>query len=159
MPAVGGQSRGRSRARRDPTVELQEPAVFFARGIECVETFCAAGTGTSVARKMDELILAFNAAGIRYLLVGGQAMRLTGMPRFSMDWDFFIPPHDENNFDDHNVYRIQIGDVVARYVEDSHSIVLTVEGNLPPSTLDQLVADLQGKLTRLENTEFIVRRW
>jgi hypothetical protein len=38
---------------------------------------------------MNELILAFNAAGIRYLLVGGQAMRLTGMPRFSMDWDFF----------------------------------------------------------------------
>ena len=47
---------------------------------------------------MNELILAFNAAGIRYLLVGGQAMRLTGMPRFSMDWDFFIPPRDEKNF-------------------------------------------------------------
>jgi hypothetical protein len=47
---------------------------------------------------MDELILAFNATGVRYLLVGGQAMRLAGMPRFSMDWDFFIPPHDENNF-------------------------------------------------------------
>ena len=47
---------------------------------------------------MNELILAFNAAGIRYLLVGGQAMRLTGMPRFSMDWDFFIPPRDGENF-------------------------------------------------------------
>ena len=47
---------------------------------------------------MNELILAFNAAGVRYLLVGGQAMRLSGMPRFSMDWDFFIPPHDEENF-------------------------------------------------------------
>jgi hypothetical protein len=47
---------------------------------------------------MNELILAFNAAGVRYLLVGGQAMRLTGMPRFSMDWDFFIPPRDEENF-------------------------------------------------------------
>lgn len=46
---------------------------------------------------MNELILAFNAAGIRYLLVGGQAMRLAGMPRFSMDWDFFIPPRDEKN--------------------------------------------------------------
>ena len=45
---------------------------------------------------MNELILAFNAAGIRYLLVGGQAMRLAGMPRFSMDWDFFIPPRGEN---------------------------------------------------------------
>jgi hypothetical protein len=46
---------------------------------------------------MNDLILAFNAAGVRYLLVGGQAMRLTGMPRFSMDWDFFIPPRDEAN--------------------------------------------------------------
>ena len=47
---------------------------------------------------MNDLILALNAAGIRYLLVGGQAMRLVGMPRFSMDWDFFIPPRDEDNF-------------------------------------------------------------
>lgn len=47
---------------------------------------------------MNELIAAFNAANIRYLLVGGQAMRLIGMPRFSMDWDFFIPPRDEKNF-------------------------------------------------------------
>jgi hypothetical protein len=47
---------------------------------------------------MNDLILALNAAGIRYLLVGGQAMRLAGMPRFSMDWDFFIPPHDPENF-------------------------------------------------------------
>ena len=47
---------------------------------------------------MNELLLEFNAAGIRYLLIGGQAMRLTGMPRFSMDWDFFIPPRDQKNF-------------------------------------------------------------
>ena len=25
-------------------------------------------------------------------------MRLAGMPRFSMDWDFFIPPRDTENF-------------------------------------------------------------
>lgn len=47
---------------------------------------------------MNELLLAFNAASVRYVLVGGQAMRLVGMPRFSMDWDFFIPPRDEANF-------------------------------------------------------------
>ena len=46
---------------------------------------------------MDELIQKFQAAGIRYLLVGGQAMRLEGMPRFSMDWDLFIPPRDTAN--------------------------------------------------------------
>lgn len=48
---------------------------------------------------MKELFAALNAAGIRYLLVGGQAMRLHGMPRFSMDWDFFIPPRDGKNFE------------------------------------------------------------
>ncbi len=25
-------------------------------------------------------------------------MRLAGMPRFSMDWDFYIPPRDADNF-------------------------------------------------------------
>ncbi len=48
---------------------------------------------------MNELFTALNAAGIRYLLAGGQAMRLYGMPRFSMDWDFFIPPRDEENLE------------------------------------------------------------
>jgi hypothetical protein len=47
---------------------------------------------------MNELIQQLNAAGIRYLLAGGQAMRLAGMPRYSMDWDFFIPPKDADNF-------------------------------------------------------------
>jgi hypothetical protein len=95
---VGGQSHSRARACRDEAAELQEQTVFLARGIERVETFRAAATGAVDARKMNELILSFNAAGVRYLLVGGQAMRLTGMPRFSMDWDFFIPPRDQKNF-------------------------------------------------------------
>lgn len=47
---------------------------------------------------MDELLRQFNAAGVRYLLIGGQAMRLAGMPRFSMDWDFFVPPRAAQNF-------------------------------------------------------------
>jgi hypothetical protein len=46
---------------------------------------------------MDELISLFNEQRIRYLLIGGQAVRLEGMPRFSMDWDFYIPPKDLDN--------------------------------------------------------------
>jgi hypothetical protein len=46
---------------------------------------------------MDELIQCYNGANIRYLLIGGQAMRLEGLPRFSMDWDFYIPPKDLEN--------------------------------------------------------------
>ena len=41
---------------------------------------------------MDELIQRLNAQGIRYLVIGGQAARLEGVPRFSMDWDFYLPP-------------------------------------------------------------------
>ena len=46
---------------------------------------------------MDELIQRFNEHGVRYLVFGGQAVRLEGMPRFSMDWDLFIPDRDEEN--------------------------------------------------------------
>ena len=47
---------------------------------------------------MDEIIRLFNETGVRYLLIGGQAVRLEGMPRFSMDWDFYVPPRDSKNF-------------------------------------------------------------
>jgi len=46
---------------------------------------------------MDEVIARFNAAGIRYLLIGGQAVRLAGIPRFSMDWDVYVPGRDAAN--------------------------------------------------------------
>jgi hypothetical protein len=48
---------------------------------------------------MDELIRMFNENKVRYLLIGGQAVRLEGMPRFSMDWDFYIPSNDGNNIE------------------------------------------------------------
>ena len=48
---------------------------------------------------MDDLLKKFNAAGVRYLLIGSQAMRLLGMPPFSIDWDFFIPPRDDANLE------------------------------------------------------------
>ena len=46
---------------------------------------------------MDEVIDLFNRNDVRYLLIGGQAVRLEGFPRFSMDWDFFIPASDTKN--------------------------------------------------------------
>ena len=48
---------------------------------------------------MDSLIERLNEANARYLVIGGQAVRLHGVPRFSMDWDLFIPPRDEANFE------------------------------------------------------------
>jgi len=43
---------------------------------------------------MDDVIRRLNERGVRYLVIGGQALRLAGMPRFSMDWDVYIPPRD-----------------------------------------------------------------
>jgi hypothetical protein len=48
---------------------------------------------------MDEVIRRFNACGIRYLVIGGQAVRLEGCPRFSMDWDLYIPNQDVANME------------------------------------------------------------
>lgn len=46
---------------------------------------------------MDEVIQLFNKKNVRYIVIGGQALRLEGMPRFSMDWDLFIPSQDAGN--------------------------------------------------------------
>lgn len=47
---------------------------------------------------MEEIIRMLNENKIRYLVIGGQALRFHGMPRFTMDWDLFIPGKDKNNF-------------------------------------------------------------
>lgn len=59
----------------------------------------------------------------------------------------------------YGVYRIVVDGVIVRYVEDFHSIAVTVEGRLPESTLDRLISDLVSKLTRLEGAEFVAHRW
>lgn len=48
---------------------------------------------------MDEVLNLFNRHAVRYVIIGGQAMRLEGFPRFSMDWDVYIPPRDTENID------------------------------------------------------------
>ena len=48
---------------------------------------------------MEEVIRRFNACGVRYLVIGGQAVRLEGCPRFSMDWDVYIPNRDVANIE------------------------------------------------------------
>ena len=46
---------------------------------------------------MDEIIATFNRNRVRYLLIGAQAARLLGNPRYSFDWDLYIPPRDREN--------------------------------------------------------------
>ena len=48
---------------------------------------------------MEEVVQLFNQHGVRYVVIGGQAVRLHGLPRFSMDWDFYVPPRDDANLE------------------------------------------------------------
>jgi hypothetical protein len=48
---------------------------------------------------VDEIISTFNKHQVRYLVIGAQALRLHGMPRFSFDWDIYLPPKDLQNFE------------------------------------------------------------
>lgn len=48
---------------------------------------------------MEEILKKLNTANVRYVVIGGQAMRQEGMPRFTLDWDIFVPPFDQDNFD------------------------------------------------------------
>jgi hypothetical protein len=52
---------------------------------------------------------------------------------------------------EHEVYRIRVGGVIVRYVEDMHCIQMTVEGDLPQATINALAADLRAKMAALEN--------
>ncbi len=47
---------------------------------------------------MEVLLRRLNEAGVRYVVIGGQAMLQEGMPRFTLDWDLFIPSRDSANF-------------------------------------------------------------
>ena len=48
---------------------------------------------------METILKKLNDAAVRYVVIGGQAMLQEGMPRFTLDWDLFVPPRDLENFD------------------------------------------------------------
>ncbi|HEV7924992.1 MAG TPA: hypothetical protein VGR14_06530 [Verrucomicrobiae bacterium] len=60
--------------------------------------------------------------------------------------------------DEHNVFRIRIDGIVVRYVEGSHSVQMTVEGELPQESSQALAADLVTKLSALENAPYEARQ-
>ena len=60
--------------------------------------------------------------------------------------------------DEFGVRRIRVRGIVVRYVEQPHAVQMIVEGDLEMSIVDTLVADLQGKLARIENNAYVVRK-
>lgn len=46
---------------------------------------------------MERILKKLHEAGARFVVIGGQAMQREGMPRFTLDWDLFVPPFDQEN--------------------------------------------------------------
>ena len=71
------------------------------------------------------ILAAFEEEGVRYLVFGGAAMNLHGIPRFTEDLDVFIEPTRENVeavkralrkvYDDPNIDEISADDLVGDY--------------------------------------------
>ena len=59
-------------------------------------------------------------------------------------------PANENEY---NISRIKVQGVVVRYVADSHSIMIIVEGNLAPDVAKSLAVDVAEKMEKLENAQ------
>jgi hypothetical protein len=64
-------------------------------------------------------------------------------------------PSDDEEF---NTVRIEVDGVVVRYVDTMDALQLTVEGDLPQTTIDALASDLRSKLSTLENAPCGLRR-
>ena len=65
-----------------------------------------------------------------------------------------VPSSDEDEF---GVVRIKVSGVIVRYVEDMHSIQMTVEGELTEGQLETLTNDVKDRFSRLEKTEIVLR--
>lgn len=48
--------------------------------------------------RLLEILESLNAEGVEYVLFGGQAVNLHGVPRFTEDIDLFVSPTEENVF-------------------------------------------------------------
>ena len=119
---------------------------------------------------MDELLKELHAAGVRYLVVGGQAMRLTGMPRYSMDWDFFIPAKDHQNFAKLNVLLdedvdaplVPLGPRGENFIQTYQTrwgVLLQKSGvNRFHKSLDGRIGDIRSDVSHVDVTDQRARR-
>jgi hypothetical protein len=90
------------------------------------------------------------------------AQELGKQPDLALADQLFCPPvpHEElpSADEEYNVVRIKADGIVVRYVADMHSIQMTVEGTLPPATVQALASDLRDKMAKLENAPFELKR-
>lgn len=67
--------------------------------------------------------------------------------------DEILPEREE----EYKVFRIRVGNVIVRYVEEMFGVQVTVEGELPDAIIAQLRQDLVDKLEALEHAPMTCR--
>jgi hypothetical protein len=84
---------------------------------------------------------------------------LGGPPRLDLIPSLYRPsiPHDllPAIEDEYRVHRIRVDGVVVRYVEDSSTVQVTVEGELPAEVVEQIRQELTGALETLEQSPIV----
>ncbi len=103
---------------------------------------------------MEQIIKLFNENNVKYLVIGGQAIRLMGMPRYSMDWDIFIPGKDIDNINKINELLDEIidmelellGDRGQNFVQTFQTIYGIIQFHLAPIAIPKFEeANKNGK--------------
>ncbi len=90
-----------------------------------------------------DLFAALNAAGSRYLLVGGYALAVHAIPRFTKDLDVWIEPHADNAARVMDALR-QFGAPLSSLSEEDLAAPGTVfQIGVPPNRID-LVTSIDG---------------
>jgi hypothetical protein len=88
--------------------------------------------------------------------------QLGSRPDLALADQLFCPPLPHERMpsadDEYNVVRIKLDGIVVRYVADTHSIQMTVEGTLPFDSVKALTSDLLAKMARLENIPFEIKQ-
>jgi hypothetical protein len=93
-----------------------------------------------INQDFSDLFAELNAAGARYLLVGGYALAVHSRPRFTKDLDVWIEPNPQN--------AARVHEALARFgaplqhftIEDLQQPGMVVQIGLPPSRVDLLTS-------------------
>ena len=94
----------------------------------------------AINRDFSDLYAALNAAGARYLLVGGHAVAFHARPRFTKDLDVWVEPTAANAalvFDALEKFGAPLG---ALRVEDLATAGIIFQIGIPPNRIDILTA-------------------
>ena len=109
---------------------------------------------------MEQVIQLFNDNDIKYLVIGGQAIRLMGMPRYSMDWDLYIPGKDIENINKINALLSNVldmkleplGEKGQSFIQTFQTIYGIIQFHLAPLALPPFDKALQHSITIVSET-------